>query len=179
MTKHEFEQAIEARRPRLLRVARNMVGREAAPDVVQGTLASAYTAGAWQSLDADALARWLTSALQDDCKNYLESLNRGIDHEAQFVARQSRPTQDEDDLVRKIDVARALSSLPDDVRRAVIAVFMEEASWQDVAQELGVPRKTLQDRVNKYLPYLRELLRPNAPAARIQEVRSSEEEEVA
>lgn len=58
----------------------------------------------------------------------------------------------------KTDVEKALAQLPDGVGVAVRLVYMEGCSVDEAAEKLGVPMRTLQKRIQRVLPRLREML---------------------
>jgi RNA polymerase sigma factor (sigma-70 family) len=154
-SEEEVERAVAALRARLVRIAARIVGRDEAEDVVQITTANAYrNRDRIGNLDA-----YLVTQVKDDAKNYVSSLHRE-DSIGRYLDREDpRPEViTEDDLIARVDVERALTALPEDIRRAVCAVYVDGISWDAAAKEAGVPRQTLQKRVEKWLPYLREML---------------------
>lgn len=156
MRQREFEHEIGSQRARLLRVAVNLVGEHSAPDVVQNAMETVFKSEQWKRLDAgDDFARYLTTSVQNAAKMHLRSDERRLEQEAMFAAELPLHEGERDDA---LDVRYALSTLPEDVARALWAVHVEEVSWDAVAAELGVPRPTLQKRVAKWLPFLKEQL---------------------
>lgn len=63
------------------------------------------------------------------------------------------------------DLDAALARLPDDQRTVLLLVALEECSYQDAAQILGVPVGTVMSRLSRGRDRLRQLMTPAAPAA--------------
>jgi RNA polymerase sigma factor (sigma-70 family) len=164
MKRNEFEKLVAEVRPRLLKIAARVAGPSYADDAVQEAVADV-----WRNRGGAAqIKRYLKIATKNAAKDIARSEERQMDQIERHVTEYGRPiiVEDVESLEKKIDVRRALAQLPEDIRAAVWAVYAEGASWQDVADELGTPRKTLFDRVQKALPFLREQLgRQDPPSA--------------
>jgi RNA polymerase sigma factor (sigma-70 family) len=175
MNRTELEAQIATQRPRLLKVAENLVGREDAADVVQYTLANVFAGKKWREMDAEHLAKYLTLQIEGDCLNHLEARNRHLDHLAEYIERSPARVIDEDDLVRKVDVERALAKLPDEIRAAVIDVVIDGATVREHGAAAGVSHETASKRAQRGIEMLRGLL-TNTPSARVQ-IRKGQREE--
>jgi len=156
MTKDKDEKILQRLRPKLTRVAAGIVGDAYAEDVVQITFMNEYR----KLREAEDVEAYLVEAVKRDAQNFARGEEREFERIEDFVMRYGQPAviEDVDVLDLKIDVRRALEKLPEDIRRAVWAVYAEGATWREVAEELGVSVMTLHDRVDKWLPVLREYL---------------------
>jgi RNA polymerase sigma-70 factor, ECF subfamily len=150
---------LEALVPRLRRYARALTGsREAADDLTQDALERAWTKRAlWQP--GTNLRAW-TFALMHNV----------------FIsgARAARPMSSIDDVPAAADMAaagasaetgvvldelrRALTLLPDDQRAVVLLVGLEQFSYAEAAEVLGVPIGTVMSRLSRGRERLRILL---------------------
>lgn len=169
MNTTEFEAAVTRLRPRLRRIAAQIVGWSDADDVVQTTLINA-----WRDRDKiQTFEAYLVTQITDDAKNCVAGVDRtaseGTHLERERLADFAPPRagDSEDKALTQIVVHQVLDKLPEDIRAAVWAVYAEGVSWEDAAEEAGVAKRTLHDRVAKWLPYLREQLgRPESPSSR-------------
>lgn len=173
MRQGAFVRLIEEHRPRLIKIAESLVGEHAAKDVVQITLLSVHKSRDWRDMGEKEFKKFLTRAVQNDAKNYLQAQHRAFDREMAFAARLPLDESERDDA---IDVRHAMARLPEDVQRAVYAIHVEGASEREVAEELGIPQTSLRRLVKAGLDDLRRDLGANAPAARLQEPRAHDEE---
>jgi DNA-directed RNA polymerase specialized sigma24 family protein len=111
---------------------------------------------------------YLVEAVKQDAKNYAGGLLRDASIGAYLAREAPRPAPiDENVLTTRLMVREALEALPEDIRAAVWAVYAEGVSWRQAAEEAGVSTMTLHDRVEKWLPHLREQLgRTDSPTSR-------------
>ena len=63
------------------------------------------------------------------------------------------------------DIARALELLPDEQRRVVLLVGLEEMSYKEAARVLGVPIGTVMSRLARGRELLRHLMEGGSPPA--------------
>lgn len=159
------EAEIEALIPRLRRFARALTGsREAADDLTQDTLERAWTKRElWQA--GTNLRAWLFAVMH------------GV-----FVngTRRRRPTESLDALqfaggecpddgasvetgIALRDMRQALLRLPDDQRQVVLLVGLEQFSYAEAAEVLGVPIGTVMSRLSRGRERLRQLLEDGSP----------------
>jgi RNA polymerase sigma-70 factor (ECF subfamily) len=156
MTNQEYADYVQQQLPLLRRKARRLVGRDEADDVVHNAVINVWRSRGPAIVDLRAV---LISAVRNAAKDYLDGVDKAQSVSAYLDREQPRPTPvTEDDLIARVDLQRALAALPADVRQAILAVYGEGSSWDAAAEELGVRRTTLQKRVNKWLPFLRENL---------------------
>lgn len=164
MNRRQFERVIEEHRPRLLKVAENLVGAAAAPDVVQAAFENVLRGGQWKT-EVRNVRSWLTTSVQNAAKDLLKADDRRGDHEAAFAALLPLDESERDDA---IDVRRAVASLPEEIRAALIAVIVEGVTEREHAEEVRVSQPVVHKRVQRGLALLRQGL-SNAASASSQE----------
>lgn len=164
----EFENVVAAIRPELVRIAEKIIGPSNAEDAVQEACLTV-----WQQGQAIGNLRdYLRKATENAAKMFARSEERQIEQIEHYVqargiqvSRRGPVVDDVAAINTKIDVHQALSKLPEDVRRAVWAIYAEGATEREVAEELGIPRTTLQQLVSAALSDLRQLFGPKPPSA--------------
>lgn len=132
--------------PRLRRYARAMLGdRAAADDLVQDTLERAWTRFAQWRAGSD-LRAWLFGIMHnlrvDQLRRPALATAPLDDYEEQWA---TRPTQS--DQLEVMDLASALSQLPEEQRAVVLLVALEDMSYAEVADALGIPVGTVMSRL--------------------------------
>lgn len=155
--------------PRLRRYARALLGdRAAADDLVQDTLERAWLKlHLYQS--GTNLRAWLFTVMHNVHVNRLrsrrdeESLDESL-HE--LVAAQ--PATDSL-LIRDLD--RAVLALPDEQREVLLLVVLEDMSYEQTAQTLGIPIGTVMSRLSRAREKLRLILSGQAAVPRLQRVK--------
>ncbi len=150
--------------PRLRRYAWALVGeRAASDDLVQDTLERAWSrVGQWQT--GSDLRGWLFSIMH----------NLHIDH-VRRPALKVRPLDDSDldlptratqsDRIDVMDLQTALNHLPDEQRQVLLLIALEEMSYQEVSQTLGIPIGTVMSRLSRGRERLRRLLDGHVPSS--------------
>lgn len=160
-----FGQLVEPHIPRLLGLARRMLGNgEEAEDALQNALASTWIARA--KLDpAMPVAAFLTTVTLNKCRDRLRrrKVKRliGLD-----VSEPVLPVADEEpDAEAKLADRQALENtwqaierLPLRLREALILVAVEGRSQREVAELLGVTEKAIETRIYRARQRLREKL---------------------
>ena len=162
---------LHAQLPRLRRYARALTNsREAADDLTQDTLERAWNKRALWSDGANAaqpasLRAWLHAVMHNVFIN---------------GTRKRRPDESLDDLPDSADtlhqhgasaetraalrdLQRALTRLPDEQREVVLLVGLEQLSYAETADALGVPIGTVMSRLSRGRERLRQLM--DEPAA--------------
>jgi RNA polymerase sigma-70 factor (sigma-E family) len=148
----EFTEFVAARGSALRRTAFLMTGDwHAAEDLTQTALARLYVAWPRVGLDgAEAYARTILA----------RSL---IDARRRFWHRE-RPTAElidgpgPDDVVEdRVDLSRAIASLPTNQRVVLVLRFWEDMAVEEVARVLGVSSGTVKSRTSRALDALRSL----------------------
>src|SRR5512137_2273487 len=157
---------LEAAVPRLRRYARALTGsREAADDLTQDTLERAWGKRAlWQS--GTDLRAWMFTVMHNVFVN---------------GTRRSRPMLSLDDLaiedagpapatsvetgVVLAELARALSRLPEEQREVLLLVGLEQFSYAEASEVIGVPIGTVMSRLSRARERLRILMEAGTAGA--------------
>jgi RNA polymerase sigma-70 factor (ECF subfamily) len=157
-----LEQMLRELQPDVRRYARRQCHRTSAiEDVVQEALIVLYRR-IGTVRDPLALAGWVFRMVTRLCMLPVLGLMRGAEewtgrHEAEHFARLSQ-----DDL--RIDLVRALESLPDIYREMILLRDMDQLTIGEVAQRLGITREATKSRLHRARMLMREYL---APAPRV------------
>lgn len=148
--------------PRLRRYARALVGdREASDDLVQDTLERAWSrAGQWQP--GSDLRGWLFSIMHN---LHIDHVRRpGLNVRALDDSDLELPTRaTQSDRLDVIDLQSALTHLPDEQRQVLLLIALEEMSYEEVSQTLGIPIGTVMSRLSRGRERLRRLLNGPVP----------------
>src|ERR1700736_3973231 len=157
-----FRTGIEAALPALRRYARALTrDAEIADDLVQDTLVRALRSE--HLFHGGEVRSWLYTILTNLNRNRLRSLAR-----RPIIA----PIEDADaaDMAGPEaggrDIARALSTLVDDQRAALLLVVLEGLSYREVADVQGVPIGTVMSRLARARAQLRTYLDGERPPLR-------------
>ena len=140
--------------PNLRRYARALVGdREGADDLVQDTLERAVRKfHLWRPGD---LRAWLFSIMHNVFINQLKSRKLSPDAELPEDLAARIPTAGRDDI---LDLQRALMQLPPNQREVLLLIALEDMSYADVSQSLGIPIGTVMSRLSRGRDRLRLLM---------------------
>ena len=157
-----FRQGIQATIPALRRYARALTrDAEAADDLVQDTLVRALRSE--HLFHGGDIRSWLYTILTNLNRNRLRSLAR----------RPSVTPIEDDDAADSSgpeaggrDIERALASLVDDQRVALLLVVMEGLSYREVAEVQGVPIGTVMSRLARARAQIKAYLDGERPALR-------------
>ena len=108
--------------------------------------------------DPMALAGWVIRVVTRLCMLPVLGLTRGAEalterHEAEYFARQPA-----DDL--RIDLVRALESLPEIYREVILLRDMEQLTIGEAAERLGITREATKSRLLRARALVREFLLP-------------------
>jgi RNA polymerase sigma-70 factor, ECF subfamily len=157
-----FRQGIEAAIPALRRYARALTrNAELADDLVQDTLVRALRSE--HLFHGGELRSWLYTILTNLNRNRLRSL-------ARRPAVQSIEDNDAPDMAGPEaggrDIERALASLADDQRTALLLVVLEGLSYREVAEVQGVPIGTVMSRLARARMQIKAYLDGERPALR-------------
>jgi RNA polymerase sigma-70 factor (ECF subfamily) len=157
-----FRQGIQATIPALRRYARALTrDAETADDLVQDTLVRALRSE--HLFHGGDIRSWLYTILTNLNRNRLRSL-----------ARRPALTPIEDDDAPGTpgpegggrDIARALATLVEDQRVALLLVVLEGLSYREVAEVQGVPIGTVMSRLARARAQIRAYLEGERPALR-------------
>jgi len=179
LTKNAFEKAVMEILGRLHGVARRLTGNDAdAEDLVADTVAKA-----WRSLDTlaneDAFRSWVFRILNNtfisdrrkvSARPRLESIEQEDGNEdgvefsifeqmhQPFLLWFSTPEQEFVDKLLREDLDRALRALPDHHRVVVILSDLEEFTYSEISETLGVPVGTVRSRLARARGALQKVL---------------------
>jgi RNA polymerase sigma factor (sigma-70 family) len=135
--------------PRLRRYARALTGdRHAADDLVQDTLERGWTKlSLFSRLDRGGrLDRWLLAIMHNVFVNQYRSRPPAAEPLDELYAEPAaRPTQE--DGLAVSDLQRALGGLPAEQREVLLLVALEEYSYAEAADIVGVPVGTVMSRL--------------------------------
>ena len=146
--------------PRLRRYARALTGDAvSADDLVQDTVARAIEKFALWRAGSD-LRAWLFSVMHNTFVNQLR-------------ARHATEVLESDDLEARprvsdgvlIDLEKCLRGLPAEQREIILLIGLEEMSYAEAAQALGVPQGTVMSRLSRARTRLAALMAGEAPSA--------------
>ncbi|MFZ2649059.1 MAG: sigma-70 family RNA polymerase sigma factor [Burkholderiaceae bacterium] len=148
--------------PRLRRYARSLVfDSHAADDLVQTTLERALAH--WHQFDQRRdIVLWTVSiahnAFMDDRRRQARvPLSEAYDEYADQLPAPGV------DIGLRIDLIAALRRLPTEQREPLLLVTLEQLSYADCAETLGIPIGTVMSRVSRARAALRELLEGKPP----------------
>lgn len=152
--------AIVAEVPHLRRYAHALIGDPAlADDMVQSCLDRALRKlHLWR--EGTNLRAWLITILRNTYVSHLRHVSRhpeespsGIDPD---VAVKTPPMQGQEMAIQ--DIGRALQQLGDDQREVVLLVGLEDLSYKETAEVLGIPVGTVMSRLSRGRENLRRLM---------------------
>lgn len=154
---------VERHRPRLARFAVRMLGnREDAEEALQDAFLRAFRS-LGQCADLDRFDGWLFRILANRCRTRGARRSR---YEATFVADEiallaARDPSSADLLDRHAwsdEVARALAALGEEAREAFLLRYLEDLSYEEMAELTGAGVSALKMRVKRACERLRWLL---------------------
>jgi RNA polymerase sigma-70 factor (ECF subfamily) len=143
--------------PRLRRYARSLVGdRYVAEDLVQDTLERAWNKFYLWRPGSD-LRAWLFTIMHNVFVN--EARRRRYEIEQPMEEVPSVPVRGaQSEQLELRDVDRALRSLPVDQREVLLLVAVEQLTYEEVSNALGIPIGTVMSRLSRGRERLRQLL---------------------
>lgn len=151
----DFSQELALQIPRLRRYARALTHNAAwADDLVQDTLERALRRR-WLFRLQSNLPAWLMTILYRLYLNDIARNRRQQDDPAAILMPEPGSGTDEGAL---IDMQRALASLSTDHRAVIVLVGLEQVSYQEAAEILGVPIGTVMSRLTRARSQLRAIL---------------------
>lgn len=157
--KSSFEVTALAELPVLYRVARRMtLDASSAEDLVSQTLLQSATA--WKTFDGNYPRSWMIRIMQNIFRKDRNKLSSQSFH---VQLDDSTTTAEDvwDEVDRRIltsSIVEELDRIPDEYRLAVTLCDMEELSYEEAAQALGVPIGTVRSRLFRGRHMLRERL---------------------
>lgn len=156
----DFSEALALQIPRLRRYARALTHDPSwADDLVQDTLERALQRR-WLFRINTNLTAWLFTML------YRLYLNEAPRRRMAMVPIEEAPEQvAPGDPAQQIDLQRALARLSPEHRAVIVLTGLEQLSYQEVAEVLGVPVGTVMSRLARAREQLRKLLTEQPAAA--------------
>ncbi len=154
------QQQIVENIPGLRRYARALLrDNELADDLVQDCLVRAMSRlHLWEA--GSNMKTWLFSILHNLHVNAMRRSNKQPDNTALEPVHETinarQPDQDKGLLIRDMD--RALEHLPDDQRAVILLIGLEQVSYAEAGDILGIPTGTVMSRLNRGRTRLREIL---------------------
>jgi len=156
---------VEALIPRLRRFARALTGsREAADDLTQDTLERAWAKRElWQA--GTNLRAWLFAVMHGVFVNNARRLRptESLDVLAEAGNERADDSAAAESALAVRQLREALLRLPDDQRQVVLLVGLEQLSYAEAAEVLGVPIGTVMSRLSRGRERLRQLLEGETP----------------
>ncbi len=151
---NEFERVALPHSQSLLRVARRLTScSSSADDLVQETLFSAWR-GFHQFQPGTNIRAWLFRILFNQFyEQGRKSRNTPVMVQLTAASHVTRPAPD-----RKIEMTRALDSLPLDHRTVLLLTIVEGFTAREAAEILGVPAGTVMSRLSRAREAMRALL---------------------
>ena len=135
--------------PALRRYARTFVcDAEAADDLVQDTLERAISR--WHQRRSEGDPRiWLYTILHNLAVNYLRRSARRVRELPLDEAHESEMavSSTQEEALRHDDILAAVEQLPEDQRRILLLVSVEDVSYADAARILNIPIGTVMSRL--------------------------------
>lgn len=144
--------------PRLRRYARALTGdSQQADDLVQDTLERALTKShLWQQ--GSDLRAWMFTIMHNVFVNQIRArpseMMVALDAEAHDVAARSSPV----DMLEVGDIDAAIRRLPSEQREVLLLIALEQLSYAQTAQALGIPLGTVMSRLYRARERVRVML---------------------
>ncbi len=142
-------------------IARRVRSPEDAADLVQDTLASAWSA--LQTYPANRpFETWLICIALNKCRDW--GRRRSVRQRLAIYLPELEPTSAPDAEAEMIDheesqqFREALARMPESLRQPLVLTAMHELSQRDAARELGITVKGVETRVRRARQWLREAL---------------------
>jgi RNA polymerase sigma-70 factor (ECF subfamily) len=152
-----WEQIVRQHWRKVFNLAYKFVGRhDEAEDLTQDIFIKIFRA--LRTFDRRAnFQTWLISISRNLCIDHYRSIRkerqtmaRDVDaSELAPVARERGPLAQLEQLDLKDLIRRALAGLPESLRTAVVLRDLQEFSYQEIADRLGLPEGTVKSRINR------------------------------
>lgn len=165
-SREEFVAALIAQLPSLRRYATALTGNAVlADDLVQDSIERALRQSG-QLRELERLAGWLRRIVHN---RYIDELRRnrnmGIPEDIMNLADDEELSVPASDNAGAHDFIRAMNSLTADHRQILLLVGLEDLSYQEIADELGIPVGTVMSRLARARERLRQALQ-DEPSSR-------------
>lgn len=157
--------AIQRDRSRLVSLCAQLTGNwEIAEDLAQESLAIA-----WAQVDTLrnplAVSAWLTGIARNVCRQWVRQQQRERRHAVPLDLDDLPSATDPTELTRELErdelgelLRQALTTLPSETRRLLLARLFDEASYQVLADQFGLRESTAMVRLHRAKRRLRQLL---------------------
>jgi RNA polymerase sigma factor (sigma-70 family) len=153
-----LERMLRELQPDIRRYARHQCHRSSViEDVVQEALLVIYRR-VGNVRDAQAMAAWVMRIVARLCMLPALMLMRGAEEITQALEAAHFARMPQDEL--RIDLVRALESLPDIYRQVILLRDMEQLTIGEVAAGLGITREAAKSRIHRARALVREYLQP-------------------
>jgi RNA polymerase sigma factor (sigma-70 family) len=141
--------------PRLRRYARALAGnRDDADDLVQDTLERAWArAGLWRGVTD--MRAWLFGMMHN---LHVDGVRRHGVQPADDQTAEIPVAPRQDERLALLDLHAALERLPVEQKEILLLVALEDMSYADVSQTLGIPVGTVMSRLSRGRERLRSLM---------------------
>jgi RNA polymerase sigma-70 factor (ECF subfamily) len=127
---------------------------QAAQDIAQEAFVRAYSSLS-QLKDAGKFGTWMDSIARNLARRALQRRKRGGEALTDFSDTAFHPpVQDKDTQ----ELTEALGALPDSYREPLVMRYMGGASYEEIAERLGITRNTAEVRVHRAKKILRDSL---------------------
>ncbi len=133
------------------------IGGELAQDAAQEAFLQAQKA--IRRFDArSSFSTWLFGIAHNVCRNLARKQRVDMTYEAAFLDAQPGASSPEGSLIDREALRKALSKLSPEHREAVVLHELEEMTYDEAAQVIGVPVGTVKSRLFHAFSHLRRLL---------------------
>lgn len=140
---------VERSYARFLRFALRMLGdRRDAEEVVQDTFVRAYRA-LDRYEDRDRFSAWAFRILLNQCRTAYGKQRTQARYFVASAAPPETPVDPAPESVWSRDVAQALADLPADIREALLLKYIEEMSYEEIADLTGIGVSALKMRLKR------------------------------
>lgn len=153
-----FAQLVDRHHARCLRLATHLLAdSDEAEDVVQEVFLRAYRhLGNYR--ERDKFGAWLTRILVNQCRTRASRNARYVALDPDVHTADLVVNPGDDDVARRIELARAMQQLGPEQREALVLRFTDELSYDEMATITGVGVSALKMRVQRACARLRTLL---------------------
>jgi RNA polymerase sigma factor (sigma-70 family) len=148
-----LEALLRVARPQIRRYAERYCVAQMAEDATQEAMVTLYRRlPALRSVAA--LPMWLIRTVARICMGIVSPFWRRIEQLQDEEAESTRP----EDIALKLDLERAIGSLPDTYRDAIVLFYVSEMSVAEVSSRLGISAEATRVRLHRGRALLRDQL---------------------
>jgi RNA polymerase sigma-70 factor (ECF subfamily) len=159
-----FTELMRRHEARIFALAFRMTGNRAdALDATQDTFVAAFRQAHSFRKDA-AFGTWLFRVGINICKDFLRKRNRHPWDGPDQLDTNAAPGDVEGTVTLRLDIVRALQSLPEEYREAVCMHDLGGIPYEEIARLTGAPIGTVKSRISRGRRRLAELLELPTPA---------------